>query len=218
MHWITAVPAVVSASSAAASVTVWSMAKFAGVNTRLAPPETVRTASPLARATLTVIALAGAALVILRNGSVDLTGDIRFCILAALLYTAAILLTSVLSKQGDALVTGIFQVGFMALFSTAASFLSGTPQLPQSGTEWACILMLAVVCSSFGFALQPLAQRGTTPERTGLFCAINPLVSALLAAVFLHEDLGIAGVAGMALILLSICISGAVSARQARCS
>ena len=103
-------------------------------------------------------------------------------------------------------VLGILQVGFIGLLGLAAAFLLEMPRLPQSGGEWGMILMLALVCSCFGFTLQPVAQRYVSAERAGTFCALNPLTAASLGTVFLHERLGLWGLAGAALILTGILI------------
>lgn len=86
----------------------------------------------------------------------------------------------------------------------AAVTLAGTPHLPQNGTEWGVILALALVCSCFGFTFQPVAQRYTTADRAAQLCAINPLSTAVLSAIFLQERMGVQGIIGAALILLGI--------------
>lgn len=88
-----------------------------------------------------------------------------------------------------------------------ASFLFETPHLPGSGTEWLVVLALALVCSGFGFTLQPVAQSGTTADHAALFCALNPFVAATLGAVCFHEHFGLAGLLGGALILAGILVS-----------
>ena len=60
MHWNVADPASLSASSAAASVTICSVAKLPAVKTSAAPPATVRFVSPETRVTATVTDPAGA--------------------------------------------------------------------------------------------------------------------------------------------------------------
>ena len=62
----------------------------------------------------------------------------------------------------------------MGVYNMLAAFLFETPRLPATSTEWGIILTLAIVCSGFGFTLQPLAQSRTTSERAGLFCALGP--------------------------------------------
>ena len=49
-----------------------------------------------------------------------------------------------------------------------------------------------------------MAQRYTTADRAAQMCAINPLSTAVLSAIFLKERLGVQGVIGAALILLGI--------------
>ena len=66
------------------------------------------------------------------------------------------------------------------------------------------ILALALVCSCFGFTFQPVAQRYTTADRAAQLCAINPLSTAVLSAIFLRERMGVQGIIGAALILAGI--------------
>ncbi len=151
-------------------------------------------------------ALAGVALLTLRESlSIDV-GE-WFCIAAAMLYAGSIILTDRLSRQDDPLTLGILEVGFIGVFALVASFLTEKPRLPAGGVEWGVILMLAVVCTGFGFTLQPVAQRYTGVERAGLFCALNPASAALLGTLFLHERLGWRGFTGCGLVLASVVLS-----------
>lgn len=159
--------------------------------------------------------LLGAAFCLAGVGLLTLSSALGFgageawCLAAALLYASAILTTDQLTHgKLDALAAGIVQVGTIGLLGLVSTLLLESPRLPQGGTEWLGILALAVVCTGFGFTLQPVAQRGTTAERAGLFCAVNPMVAATLGAVFLHETLTIQSLASMALILLGIFTAG----------
>lgn len=160
-------------------------------------------------------ALLCAAVTLAGVGFLTLGGGVRFgageafSLLAASLYAGAILTTDRLTHKGDAdaLAAGIVQVATIGVLSLAASLIVETPRLPQSGTEWVSVLALAVVCSGFGFTLQPVAQAGTTAERAGMFCALNPLVASVLGVVFLHEQIGLQGLVGAALILSGILLS-----------
>lgn len=153
------------------------------------------------------ITLAGIALLTLGGGRLVPGAGEGLCLLTALLYALSIILTHRLSRQDDPLLLGFLQVGFMGVFSLAAALLLEQPRLPASPVQWGVILALAVVCSGFGFTLQPLAQRYTTSERAGLFCALNPLASALLGCVFLGERLGLWGFMGAALVMTGILLS-----------
>lgn len=134
-----------------------------------------------------------------------LTVGMLFALLAAVIYAFAILVTDKVSHHAaDTLCIGIVQVGVMGTLSLVASFLFETPRIPTDGLQWLYILILAVVCTGFGFTLQPVAQRYVSAERTGLFCAINPAIASLLGVVILHEHFGLLSAAGLALILFSI--------------
>lgn len=128
-------------------------------------------------------------------------------LLSALFYATAIILTDRFSHQEDALLLGILQVGFLGFFALIASFLLGTPRLPATATEWGSILFLALICTGFGYTLQPVAQSRTSAERAGMFCALSPVSAAILGRVFLAEELGVTGIIGAALVLFSILIS-----------
>ena len=131
-----------------------------------------------------------------------------FCMLAAFLYACAILTTDRLTHGNiDALASGIVQVGIIGALSLTASLLFEAPRLPSGMLEWTGIVMLAVVCSGFGFTLQPVAQSGTTAERAGMFCALNPMVATILGIVFLHEAFTVQSAVGGGLILAGILIS-----------
>ena len=131
-----------------------------------------------------------------------------FCMLAAFLYACAILTTDRLTHGNiDSLAAGIVQVGMIGALSLTASLLFEAPRLPSGMLEWTGIVMLAVVCSGFGFTLQPVAQSGTTAERAGMFCALNPMVATILGIVFLHEAFTVQSAVGGGLILAGILIS-----------
>ena len=99
---------------------------------------------------------------------------------------------------------GIVQVGTMGVLSFLAMLLTETPQLPQSGSQWLMLAMLIIVCTGFGFTLQPMAQSHVSAARAGLFCAVSPAIAALLGVTVLGEPFGTLDVLGLVLILASI--------------
>ena len=123
---------------------------------------------------------------------------------AALLYAAAIIITDRISKKYDPLTLGILYVGVMGLLGLAASFIFETPHLPQSGFEWIMLLALAVLCTAFGFTIQPVAQKPLSSESAGIICALNPLSTAVLGWILMGDALGVSGVIGAILILAGI--------------
>ena len=123
------------------------------------------------------------------------------CIIAALMYAAAIIITDRLSKKHDPMTLGILYVGVMGCLGMIAAFFVETPQLPQTGGQWFSLIALAVLCTCFGFAVQPVAQKPITSETTGIICSLNPLTTAVLGWWLLDETLGIGGIIGSLLII-----------------
>ena len=136
---------------------------------------------------------------LLRSGCVYLLGS-------AVFYASAILLTNIASRKGDPLMIGITQVFTIGFLSLIMSFILEQPRLPQTGPEWGMILGLAIICSGFGFTLQPVAQRGTTAERAGMMCALSPLSASLQGIIVLHDQMSFCKLGGCILILLSLLV------------
>lgn len=126
--------------------------------------------------------------------------------MTALTYAGTIILTSKVADKADPIRVGIYQVGTMGILSLIAAFIFETPALPTTGIEWTYMLYLAIICSVFGFTLQPYAQSGTTAERASVLCALNPITVAVLGAVFLGETLTVKGIIGAVLIIASIIV------------
>ena len=165
-----------------------------------------------------ILTLAGIGLLTLGGSSLSLGIMDRgkaLCLLAAVLYALAIILTDRLSHRCDPLVLGILQVGFMGVFSLAAAFTFETPCIPDSTRSWAAILYLVIVCSCFGFTLQPVAQRHTTSQKAGLFCALNPLTAAILGHLFLHEQMSVTAIAGALLVFCGILSASSAAEKDA---
>ncbi len=136
---------------------------------------------------------------IFRSGCIFLLGS-------ALFYASAILMTNFASRKGDPLMIGIVQVFTIGLLSLIISLVFEQPRLPQNSTEWGFILALAIICSGFGFTLQPVAQRGTTAERAGMMCALSPLSASLQGVLILHNQMSPCKLAGCLTILLGLLV------------
>ena len=155
------------------------------------------------------VTLAGVGFLTLKEGISGFGLGEALCLVEACLYAGGIILTGKFSQEGDPILLGMFQIGFLGVFAAVGTLLvDATPHLPQTGIEWGVVLALALVCSCFGFTFQPVAQRYTTAERAAQLCAVNPLSTAVLSAVFLHESMGVQGMIGAALILLGLVLHG----------
>ncbi|WP_010304531.1 DMT family transporter [Kurthia senegalensis] len=133
-------------------------------------------------------------------------GDLLI-ILGALLYAIYILVTDRVASKVDALVLGIWQLGYTAVFATVFSFLFETPQLPQTTSSWLAILALGILCSACGFIGQTIAQQYTTPIRTGLIFSLEPVFTVLFSLLFLHEVLSTQAYVGASFMLFGVVIS-----------
>jgi drug/metabolite transporter (DMT)-like permease len=76
-----------------------------------------------------------------------------------------------------------------------------------SGRAWGAILVTAVLATAGAFLIQNIAQRHTTPTRTALILATEPVFAALTAWVVAGEILGPRGVAGGGLVLAGMLAS-----------
>ncbi len=153
-------------------------------------------------------------------GLMTLTESMQFgfgsllCIGGAFTYAVQIIVTDRFIRESDSLQLGILQLGFAGLFGLVFSFLFEDPALPANTAQWSAILGLAVVCSAFGFVLQPIAQRYTTPEHTGLLFSLEPVFSALFALLFLHEILPWRSYLGALLVLTGVILASVFERRS----
>ena len=125
-------------------------------------------------------------------------------ILAALTYGVCIIATEKAARMGDPLTIGMIQLGVMGAVSAVLSFTTGGFALPGTGREWAMILMLSLVCSCFGFAFQPLAQKYVNAETAAVFTVVNPLTTSILGTLVEKEGLGVSKLIGYLLILTAL--------------
>ena len=129
---------------------------------------------------------------------------ITLAILAALTYGACIMATEKVSKDADPISIGIIQLGVMGLCSLAGALVTGTFCIPQTGKQWAMILMLVLVCSCFGFAFQPVGQKYLPAETAAVFTVINPLTASILGIAVAGETMSLSKACGYVLILTAL--------------
>lgn len=150
-----------------------------------------------------LLSVAGLFLLTAKDGIVFDTGA-AYCLTGAFFYAVYIIVFARLAKGNDTLLISIIQLGVASLTGAAFMFLSETPSLPATPTQWGAILGLGLICSAYGFVVQPIAQRYTTPEKIGLIFSLEPVFSALLSWLFLHEILGFKGYTGAILIFAAV--------------
>ncbi|EHQ90541.1 DMT family transporter [Desulfosporosinus youngiae] len=153
----------------------------------------------------TVFTIMGIALLTIHE-SLSFDTGAALCIAGAFFYACHIILTDRFIRRVDGLLLGVYQLGFAGLYGLIASFIFEMPSLPVGAAQWGAIMGLALVSSAFGFVMQSIAQKYTTPEHTGLLYALEPVFSALFAFVLLREILAIRGYIGALMVLCGILI------------
>ena len=160
------------------------------------------------------ITIVGVGFLTYTPGGFALTRGEIFALSAALSYAVVILLTSRFAEEDDPFQLGFLQILWIFLLSTLASFLAETPRWPQNQMEWTVILVLAIVCTGFGFTLQPVAQRHTTPDRAGMFCALNPMCATIMGVTLLGETLSLYKIAGILCIVTGLTVPILIESRK----
>lgn len=154
-----------------------------------------------------LIAFVGVGLLTISGGAATANAGCFLAILGALIFGVCVVITDYVSREGDPVTMGVLQIGFMGLFSTILTFAIETPRLPANSLEWSMILMLALICSCFGFTFQPLAQKYLSAETAGVFTAINPLSTCLLGILLQGEKADIFKVTGGILVVAAVLLS-----------
>lgn len=150
-----------------------------------------------------VVTITGIAFLSLQESLSFHFGDL-LCLAGALMYTCQILCNDKFTEDDNPLLLGIWQLAFAAIFSLVCTLIFETPTLPSTGAQWGAVLGLAIICSSFGFVMQTVAQAHTTPEHAALLFSLEPVSSAAFAFVFLQEVLNLQGMIGAVLVLCGV--------------
>lgn len=129
------------------------------------------------------------------------------CLMGAFFYAIYIIVLDHIAKEEDTLLISIIQLGVASLYGTVCMFLFETPALPDTPLQWGAILCLGLICSAYGFVVQPIAQKYVSPEKIGLIFSLEPVFSAILSYIFLHEILEIQEYAGALLIFAAVVLS-----------
>lgn len=148
----------------------------------------------------------GIALLSLKS-SLILSAGAVLCLFAAFLYAVHIIITDRVTHAADSFLIGFWQLIFIALYAWLSTLIFETPTLPHTHTEWLALIGLAVFCSAFAFALQPIGQKYTTPEHTALIFSLEPVFAALFAFIALGEVLTTRAYIGALLILVSVLLT-----------
>ena len=138
------------------------------------------------------------------QGNVAVNAGSVYCLFGAFSYAVYIIVLDKISKKSDTLLISIIQLGVASILGMTFMLLLEKPSLPATPGQWAAIICLGLVCSAYGFIVQPIAQKYTSPERIGLIFSLEPVFSAILSYIFLHETLQLRGYLGAALVFCGV--------------
>lgn len=130
-----------------------------------------------------------------------------YCLIAALFYAIYIIVFDKIAKKEDTFLISIIQLGIASLLGALFMICIETPVLPETPIQWMAIIFLGLICSAYGFVVQPIAQHYAPPEKIGLIFSLEPVFSAVLSYIFLHEVLNVKGYVGAALIFSGVVLS-----------
>ena len=123
----------------------------------------------------------------------------------ALAFACHLLLLGHYSRHGLFEAVALGQIVCTAALSTLSLTLE-PPRATWTGGLVFALLLTSVFATAVAFALQTWAQRFTTPSRTALIFALEPVFALVFAVVFGGERLTWAGAAGGTAILVAILV------------
>lgn len=153
------------------------------------------------------LAFVGIACLSLCNGIGQINAGILFAICEAFAYAACILITSIVSRKGDPVLQGTIQLGVMGLLTLSLSLaVTGEILIPFKYSQIVMLLCLVLICSCFGFAMQPLAQKYLDASTAAMMTAINPMTASIIGIFVAHEGHSLIKILGYVLILFGMII------------
>ncbi|WP_422656895.1 DMT family transporter [Paenibacillus sp. EC2-1] len=153
-----------------------------------------------------LLALVGIAFLTIKLPFTFAIGDF-LCMAAACFYAIHILVVGSAAQKVDTLNLGILQLGFAGVYGLIFSIIFETPVFPSTTDGWVAILALSLVCSALGFIIQVVAQKYTSPTKTGLIFSMEPVFAAMFGYWFADEIMDSNALIGAALVLLSIVVA-----------
>lgn len=126
----------------------------------------------------------------------------------AVAYALHIIMVGIYAPRFDPALLTVIQIGFVAVASAIGGVL--TEPLPRQLNEavWFALLFTAIPATSLAFLIQNQLQRFTSANRTAIILTMEPVFAALSGVLLLNEVLTGRSLAGCALILSGMLISG----------
>jgi drug/metabolite transporter (DMT)-like permease len=133
-------------------------------------------------------------------------GDL-LVLVCAFLVAVQIILTGHFAPRHDPLVLASVMIQTVAAWSWAGYIVFSPKGETVTGTAWFGILVTALLATVFAFWAQTAMQRITTPTRTALIFAGEPVFAAIFDYLYNGRVLGTAGYIGGLLILAGMVVA-----------
>ncbi len=150
------------------------------------------------------MAATGMALMTLDGVSWEIVRGDALTLAAAAAFAGHIVLLGRLAREGPTAALSLAQIAAGAVVCWMALPFFETPRLSPTPRLWMALALTGIVATAFVFAAQTWAQRHTTPTRTALLFALEPVFAALTGFFFAGERLGTRAALGALLILAGI--------------
>jgi drug/metabolite transporter (DMT)-like permease len=124
----------------------------------------------------------------------------------ALAFACQILLTGRFAPRHDPLLLTFGQIVVVAFLAGTAALLLESPPAPTRNVVFAAAFT-GILATSLAFGIQTVAQRFTSPTRTALVFATEPVFAAIFSFLLIGEVLALRQLAGCALILAGMITS-----------
>lgn len=161
-----------------------------------------------------VLALGGAAVIIGSQWQANPLGLVLGA-LAAVFYTAYILISSRFVKGESGVQSSAFIMLGAAVVYGAANLILGFE--PPAGAEgWTAVLLIALVSTALAFWSFFAGMEQTGPTAASLISTLEPVVTVVFSALILREAIGLNTVVGGALVLGAVIVTALPEGRVGR--
>jgi drug/metabolite transporter (DMT)-like permease len=148
-----------------------------------------------------VLATAGLGLMTLRFDSLTLNRGDLLTVFCALGFAVHVVVLAKFSAASDLRLLSFGQVATTALLALSSFWWAETPRIRWTAGLLVALAVTGLIATALAFTVQAWAQRRTSPTRTALILALEPVFAWATSLVFAAERLSPQAMAGGGLIL-----------------
>lgn len=153
-----------------------------------------------------VFATLGLALLTLSDSLSLNQGDI-WVFVCAVAFAGYIILVGRYAQKFDAILLTIVQLFSVGIICAIASLFDSSFSFPQEYVVWQAIVFTAVFATAFMFVIQNYFQKFVSEVKVAIIFSFEPLFAAIMAFLYLHENITFKIILGGLLIFLGIIVA-----------